>query len=34
MAINTGVQFDLTQHVAPFLDLGFHYDIFLKKRKI
>jgi hypothetical protein len=33
MAINTGAQFDLTQHVAPFLDLGFHYDIYSKEKK-
>ncbi len=30
LLINTGIQYNITQHIAAFLDIGFHYDIFSK----
>lgn len=27
---NAGLQYNITQHVAAFLDMGFHYDIYSK----
>jgi long-subunit fatty acid transport protein len=33
MGLNTGVQWDVTQHVTPFFDVGFHYDYMFSKRE-
>jgi len=29
-ALMSGAQFDVTQHIAPFIEVGFHYDYFAK----